>query len=234
MTEIYLIRHGQASLGATDYDQLSNVGIQQASLLGRWLAERGISVAHAAYGRPRRHIQTAEALFESLPVTLHEQCRSLVEPAFDEFDYRAVLVAYDPVFDLQPEGAFGGLGHMSAEEFKAHFSRAFERWVMGRHDSEYRLSWSEFKARCVKAVREIVKRCAQNENAIVVTSAGPISAIYQHYLGVSNECVDGIRGGIFNTSVTRLSHRQGQTTLAEFNSIAHLARATDDAPVTLL
>ena len=34
MTTIYLIRHGQASFGAANYDQLSNKGEQQATLLG--------------------------------------------------------------------------------------------------------------------------------------------------------------------------------------------------------
>ena len=39
MTTIYLIRHGQASFGAANYDQLSNKGEQQATLLGQYLAK---------------------------------------------------------------------------------------------------------------------------------------------------------------------------------------------------
>ena len=34
MTTIYLIRHGQASFGQQNYDQLSNKGERQAQLLG--------------------------------------------------------------------------------------------------------------------------------------------------------------------------------------------------------
>ncbi|NWD90503.1 phosphoglycerate mutase family protein, partial [Pseudomonas sp. K5002] len=42
MGSIYLIRHGQASFGADDYDVLSPIGVQQAQVLGRHLAELGL------------------------------------------------------------------------------------------------------------------------------------------------------------------------------------------------
>ena len=34
MSNIYLVRHGQASFGAADYDQLSELGLRQSALLG--------------------------------------------------------------------------------------------------------------------------------------------------------------------------------------------------------
>src|SRR3546814_13431010 len=39
---IYLIRHGQASFGAGDYDKLSKRGVEQAAVLGQALAARGV------------------------------------------------------------------------------------------------------------------------------------------------------------------------------------------------
>ena len=38
MATIYLIRHGQASFGKENYDQLSPRGWEQGRVLGRWLA----------------------------------------------------------------------------------------------------------------------------------------------------------------------------------------------------
>ena len=35
MAQIYLVRHGQASFGSSNYDQLSELGFEQARLLGR-------------------------------------------------------------------------------------------------------------------------------------------------------------------------------------------------------
>ena len=42
MGSIYLIRHGQASFGADDYDVLSATGVRQAAVLGEHLAALGI------------------------------------------------------------------------------------------------------------------------------------------------------------------------------------------------
>ena len=39
---LYLIRHGQASFGADDYDVLSPVGVRQSQALGEHLAQLGV------------------------------------------------------------------------------------------------------------------------------------------------------------------------------------------------
>jgi len=43
MSEIYFVRHGQASLGAKVYDQLSKLGQQQAIWLGEHYRARNLS-----------------------------------------------------------------------------------------------------------------------------------------------------------------------------------------------
>ena len=40
MGTLYLVRHGQASFGADDYDQLSDLGRRQSVRLGQYLRER--------------------------------------------------------------------------------------------------------------------------------------------------------------------------------------------------
>jgi len=42
MGTLYLVRHGQASFGADNYDVLSPLGHRQAERLGQYLKERGI------------------------------------------------------------------------------------------------------------------------------------------------------------------------------------------------
>jgi broad specificity phosphatase PhoE len=51
MATLYLIRHGQASFGADDYDKLSGLGCRQASVLGDYLLKGGIEF-DAISGRP--------------------------------------------------------------------------------------------------------------------------------------------------------------------------------------
>ena len=40
MGTLTLVRHGQASFGAADYDQLSELGLRQCQALGTYLADR--------------------------------------------------------------------------------------------------------------------------------------------------------------------------------------------------
>ncbi len=137
MRYIYLVRHGQASLGALDYDRLSDIGLRQASLLGAWLHANGVPLARAICGQPRRHIETAKAILAGWPAGSSSVCQLTVDSAFDEFDPHAVLVAYDAIFAAQAPGSFGPIGDMTAEDFRALFTRAFNRWVGGSYDSDY-------------------------------------------------------------------------------------------------
>jgi len=41
MSEIFFVRHGQASFGSDDYDRLSPLGVRQAKILARYLAQTG-------------------------------------------------------------------------------------------------------------------------------------------------------------------------------------------------
>ncbi|MEL6843959.1 MAG: phosphoglycerate mutase family protein, partial [Bacteroidota bacterium] len=62
---IYLIRHGQASFQADEYDQLSPLGYQQASALGKWWGEH-LPVPHlVAHGSLHRQRQSWESFREA-------------------------------------------------------------------------------------------------------------------------------------------------------------------------
>ena len=78
MGEIYLVRHGQASFGAADYDQLSDLGFEQARRLGLWLAETGQRFNLAVTGALRRHHQTAASCLTALG----SGCPRIADPGF--------------------------------------------------------------------------------------------------------------------------------------------------------
>ena len=61
MSNIYLVRHGQA--GTRDaYDSLSELGHRQCQLLGEWFASQGIKFTAAYSGEMSRQQQTAQAV----------------------------------------------------------------------------------------------------------------------------------------------------------------------------
>lgn len=65
MTEIILVRHGQANSGATDeasYDRLSDLGHRQAAWLGTWLTDTEPHFDRVITGTLTRQRQTASAM----------------------------------------------------------------------------------------------------------------------------------------------------------------------------
>ena len=66
MGTLYLVRHGQASFGADDYDQLSDLGRRQSLRLGEYFAQKGVRFDGLIAGALRRHKQTMAAILEGM------------------------------------------------------------------------------------------------------------------------------------------------------------------------
>ena len=93
---LLLVRHGQASFGADDYDVLSPTGWEQGRALGADLAARGIAPSALLRGDMRRHRETFEAMLQGAAgAPGWDADRVEVDPGWDEFDHRAVVAA-DP------------------------------------------------------------------------------------------------------------------------------------------
>ncbi len=60
MTTIYLVRHGQASFGKSNYDELSENGEAQATLLGQYFKKILKEQPYIVAGTMQRHEQTAQ------------------------------------------------------------------------------------------------------------------------------------------------------------------------------
>ena len=66
MGQILFVRHGQASLLKTYFDDLSDHGRDQATALGRFLADHGWNFDIVYSGPARRHVDTASIVCEML------------------------------------------------------------------------------------------------------------------------------------------------------------------------
>jgi len=60
MSRIHMIRHGQASFGAENYDSLSDLGREQAKILGKSLARHNKVFSAIYQGTLERQTQTTE------------------------------------------------------------------------------------------------------------------------------------------------------------------------------
>jgi len=222
MSNLYLVRHGQASFGSRDYDQLSPLGVTQSELLGRWLATCGLRPDQVMIGTMRRHRQTAKACMGAWLKDDASKLAPIEDDSFNEFDHKEVLLRTHPEF-AEP----GYLEQFLAEQvdsrraFQKVFAKSVARWVEGKHDSEYTESWPGFRTRCLAGLVRAAE-AVPDGNIWVFTSGGPISAITQHILDIPDSKVLDLNWSILNASVSQYGHRKGKARLKQFNSIAHL------------
>jgi broad specificity phosphatase PhoE len=231
MPAIHLVRHGQASFGAADYDQLSLLGHQQAQLLGDWLARIRQPVGQVVCGRLKRHQQTAASCLARW--LAEDVAPGWAEDAgFDEFDYREILARSHP--ELAEPGALERHLKASANarrDFQAVFAASVQRWMAGHHDGEYLESWPQFRRRCIAALERHAE--AMDERDMwVFTSGGPIAAIVQHVLGLSDLKMLDLNWRISNASVTRITLEFPGYRLGAFNLVSHLKISGDPNLVT--
>jgi broad specificity phosphatase PhoE len=161
---VLLVRHGQASFGAADYDVLSETGWEQGRRLGRWLADRGVTPTAVVQGGMRRHRETAEAMVGAAGWDVGVD----TDPGWDEFDHLAVVAAYPD----QPAPAT----HLDRRAFQQVFERATERWTAGGFDEEYAEPWPAFRSRVGAALDRATAGAGPGGTVLVVSSGGPIAA----------------------------------------------------------
>jgi broad specificity phosphatase PhoE len=230
MGQIFLVRHGQASFGAADYDCLSSLGQVQGKLLGQWWGECGQRFGRVVTGSLKRHRQTAEACVGALPITLKPSGDWHTDTGFDEYDHDELLHRHRPEFadPVAAQKALEASGN-PRRAFAQIFSEAFSRWQSGAHDAEYRESWTVFRTRVGAALE---RAAANDESTLVFTSGGPIAAITQSLLGLPDARIAGLNWSLANSAVTKLFAKPGRVTLGYLNSIAHLERTGQPEQIT--
>ena len=143
MGVVLLVRHGQASFGADDYDVLSETGWEQSRLLGAWLSERKVTPDAVLRGDMRRHRETAEGMAAGGGWATDIE----VDAGWNEFDHLAVVET------LQRSGAAAFPADLELDrdldrrEFQRVFELAVTRWTGGEYDGEYPESYVAFVAR---------------------------------------------------------------------------------------
>ncbi len=220
MSSIYLVRHGQASFGKEDYDQLSEKGFQQGACLAQHFQR--VTPTELVSGNMLRHQQTADAYRTAAQVTLPVY----QDAGFNEFDHMDVIHVYKP--------AWRDRGQMMQElatapdprkAFQKRFAEAIVRWADGAHDAEYVESWQAFRARVLAAFQRVLDAAGSGREVIVFSSGGPISVICGHLLGLGDRGMLKLNENLANASVSRVlfsGAERRRASLHYFNNYLHL------------
>ena len=235
MGVVLLVRHGQASFGADDYDVLSETGWEQSRLLGAWLAERKVVPDLLLRGGMRRHRETAEGMV----VAAGWDTPVEVDAGWDEFDHLGVVAAYArsveaPAGGVQGDGMQGaGMQGVDRREFQRIFEQATARWTGGGHDADYPESWPAFVIRVRAALERACAAAGPGGTVVAVSSGGPIAAACAALVDPDGEDPGALARiwSRFNTvtvnsSVTRVVVGSTGARLLTFNEHSHLEGET--------
>jgi len=211
MGTLYLVRHGQASLGAADYDQLSELGQRQCERLGAWFRSHGIAFEAVLTGTLKRHAQSLAAI----EATLGAQPPAQQRPGLNEYDSEAVIrtVRAGP---LAPA--------TTPEQAREHFRALREgllAWMAGRVQPEGMPRHAEFMAG-VAATLDHVRAQHADANTLVVSSGGPISHALGQVLALQADAVIDLNMQLRNSAVCELKVHPKRHTLVSFNTLPHL------------
>jgi broad specificity phosphatase PhoE len=215
MSLLLLVRHGQASWGAHDYDRLSSVGEEQSRVLGAALAARGVRPDLVLRGSMLRHRQTAEAAV----ARAGWDADVLEDAGWDEFDHLGTVdgtVLFEHLDD-EPD-----------EERVRRFHGTIARWSSGEHDEEYGESFPAFQDRVRDAFDRTLARLEPKQTAVVFTSGGPVSWVAATLTDGGLPAWARLSKVVVNSSVTKVLTGRGGTNLITFNDHSHLEGVAPD------
>ncbi len=223
MGRLILVRHGQASFGAADYDQLSELGAAQSRSLGGWWTQRGFTPDAVVCGPRRRHGQSERAAREGMP----ELPGALPAPGLDEYPAFELLAKAGPLLADDPEVAalLDGLSSGGGAATQRLVQAVTLRWVRGELQVPGVITWVEFRARVEEQIRKLTTD-ARSATIVGFTSAGPVSAAVGLALGLSHTQTIELSWNLYNASTTTFLYTRGRFTLSEFNVTSHLDTAS--------
>lgn len=211
MADIYLVRHGQASFGSADYDQLSPLGEQQSLWLGAYFAARDIQFDAVITGTQRRHQQTAQGIMRGAGIELPQQ----QDAGLNEYDFAAIYRALGEDTSAPPSDP--------AEKrryFYRRLKQALQLWASNQLTGPLPETWSDFQQR-VAAARTAIQR-SEGKRLLVVSSGGTMGIFVQQILEAPDHAAIELNLQIRNTGVCQLYFNPHAMRMTSFNTVPHL------------
>ena len=235
MTDIYFIRHGQASFGSSNYDQLSELGLKQANILADYLIEMEAYFPVIFSGSLNRQIDTARIVLSKLKEN-DVGSQLVILPEFDEFDVSSFLKANtadmikdDPSFKEIIEKAL-----IEKESFKNAFIKILHCSLSEKYNRKGTETYKSFKSRIIKGIEKVIKKSGNQKKVAVFTSGGVLSVILQKATGLSDKQAINLVWEFANTSISVFFPEDGELKLKLDRSVVHLINKKDNEILTYI
>jgi broad specificity phosphatase PhoE len=203
---IYLVRHGQASFGAEDYDALSPRGFEQSTVVGAELLRRNLSFTQVRSGTLARQRDTAATALKVLDAVVPV----VEDPRWNEYDHVDIALHHARGAPQEDSRAYQGL-----------LDAALTAWTSAGSDGPCAETWPAFLARCRDALTDLVASLGKGEHAAVFTSGGVIATLCGLLMGTPEAGLLKLNRVTVNGGITKLVSGRGGVTMLSFNEHPH-------------
>ena len=220
MANLLIIRHGQASFGTDNYDQLSPLGQRQADLTGEFLRQMGTRLSAAYSGDLSRQRETGQRVLGQLA----DAPDLVIDPRFNEVQTDEQIDFMMPIL-IERYPRFADLVaamDTDTKSFQKIIETVFNYWVSAECDIGGIQSWADYRGGVVSAFEGAMASAQSGSDTAIFTSGGTIATMVGHVLRLTSDRVYEFYEPVFNCSLTRIIFNSRKCSLSTFNDVGHL------------
>lgn len=231
MSKLYFFRHGQASLGADNYDVLSPKGKAQSLKLGEYLVEKNIRFDRVFVGPLDRQKDTYEVvksvyIQNKIPIPEAEEVFGLKEHQGIETMKKALpqLLVKDPYLKKLQLSTHENPS-LAKKNTLLSFQYFLGEWAEGNIVVDGVPTWKNFREEVKTGLDIILNQVKKGETIAAFSSGGTISAITSECVGLKEEKgIADLNFALRNTSMTTFLFSLEKFNLLSFNELPHLEK----------
>jgi broad specificity phosphatase PhoE len=230
MATLTVIRHGQASFLAENYDQLSELGRQQAQLLGEYWLRLKVTFDCVFTGPRERQKDTAGVIGEMFRAAGREWPEAVVLEDLDEYPAEPVVRTFTPLLAGKHTHIREWANEFESCEDIATKKKALDRiiqevtarWLEGEVADPLVGSWDDFTSRVHRAIGVARAATPRGGATAVFTSGGPSAAAVQYAIGLSPRATLDLTWMTRNAAFAEFIFDSERFNLSVFNATPHL------------
>lgn len=233
MAQLTLVRHGQASFLAENYDKLSPLGERQSQRLGEYWASANVEFDQVYVGPAQRHIRTEQCVGEAYRKAQRPWPEPVPLPEADEYAGIEVIRTFLPemvekhedIREMEAQFRSAGDRTAAARIFDRLFQRIARLWVEGDLDSPDVESWQKFCQRVDTGIAKVREAAGKSSRIVLFTSGGVIAATVRSSLDLAPAKTLELSWASRNASFSEFLFSGERFSLSTFNCLPHLAGA---------
>jgi broad specificity phosphatase PhoE len=225
-----VVRHGQASFLAENYDKLSELGELQARKLGEYWARFNWTFDQVYSGPAERQIRTGELVGEVFRSASLPWPEPVIMPEFDEYPGIEVMRTFLPglmethedIREMEAQFRTAGDKSAAARIYDRLFQKITRMWVAGELDSLEVESWQKFCDRVESGINKIREAAVKNSHVALFTSGGVIAATGRIALDLTPQRTLELSWTSRNASFSEFLFSGERFSFSSFNNLPHL------------